>query len=186
MEKFFQVKNRSSSTVGYAIPEIGIRKSFMPGEVKKISAEELEKLTYQPGGKTLLTAFLQILSEEGIQAAELHVEPEYHMNEKDVIELLKNGSLDAFLDTLDFAPQGVLDLIKKYSVELPLLDLNKRKAIEEKLGFNVEAALKHDIEDKEGAVQKEAAKRRVQTEETAVPAGRRTTPKYNVVSTDTE
>jgi hypothetical protein len=40
--------------------------------------------------------------------------------------LLKNGSKEAFLDCLDFAPEGVLDLIKKFAVELPLDNYDKR------------------------------------------------------------
>ena len=47
MDKYCNVKNRSASVVVYKIPEDGIRRSFAPGETKKISFEELEKLTYQ-------------------------------------------------------------------------------------------------------------------------------------------
>ncbi|MBR2506914.1 MAG: hypothetical protein IKB70_08485 [Bacilli bacterium] len=52
------VKNRSSSKVGYVIPEDGIRREFMPGETKKVKFSELEKLSYQPGGVALMTHFL--------------------------------------------------------------------------------------------------------------------------------
>jgi hypothetical protein len=34
----------------------------------------------------------------------MDVEPEYNMSEQDVIEALKNATLDEFLDILDFAP----------------------------------------------------------------------------------
>lgn len=106
------------------------------------------------------------------------------MNEKDVANLLMNGSLDAFLDALDFAPAGVIDLIKTMAVSLPLMDMNKRKALKEKTGFDVEAALKHVEEEKEddtsNTILKQTGERRVQPE--AAPTGRRTAaPKYNVV-----
>jgi len=39
---------------------------------------------------------------------------------------MTTGSLDEFLDCLDFAPEGVKDLIKTLSVELPLNDVSKR------------------------------------------------------------
>ncbi len=42
----YNVKNRSSSTVVYRIPEDNIRREFAPGETKRISFGELEKLTY--------------------------------------------------------------------------------------------------------------------------------------------
>ncbi len=185
MNTIFNVKNRSAGVTGYAIPEMGIRRSFAPGEVKQIPAIELEKLTYQPGGMTILAQFLQIMDEAGIQMVGLRTEPEYNMNENDVIKLLLSGSVDQFLDCLDFAPIGVIDLIKTLSVKLPLTDFAKRQALKAKTGFDVDAALKHVMEEKEddgNAPFTEVAKqRRVQKEEPQT--GRRaSTPKYNVVA----
>ena len=187
MSKMYRVKNRGASLVVYKIPEDGIRREFKPGQTLQISSEELEKLTYQPGGTLILSQFLQILDLDGIQAAHIKTEPEYHMSEADVAALIKTGSLDAFLDALDFAPIGVIDLIKKLSIDIPLVDIAKRKALKEKTGFDVEAALKHNEEDKEDdqkTILKQSGERRVKTEE--VPAGRRTAPKYNVINKPVE
>jgi hypothetical protein len=187
MSTMYRVKNRGASLVVYKIPEDGIRREFKPGQTLQISSEELEKLTYQPGGSVILSQFLQILDLEAIQQANIKVEPEYHMSETDVANLIKSGSLDAFLDALDFAPVGVIDLIKKLSIDIPMVDIHKRRALKEKTGFDVEAALKHNEEDKEDdqkTILKQTGERRVQTE--AVPAGRRTAPKYNVVNKTTE
>ena len=188
MSVMFNVKNRSAGVVVYKIPELGVRRSFQAGEVKKISAEELDKLTYRPGGMALLANFLQIQDAEGIQQVGLRPEPEYHMSEQDIVKLLKEGSLDEFLDCLDFAPRGVIDLIKKLSVALPLGDIAKRNALKDKTGFDCEAALKHEMESKEDddAGLLKSAERRVKKEESAVVANpaRRTTPKYNVVKTE--
>jgi hypothetical protein len=185
-----RVKNRGASTVVYKIADKGIRREFQPGQVMSISAEELEELTFQPGGTMLLSQFLQILDMEGIQAARIKTEPEYHMSEADVAKLITSGSLDAFLDALDFAPISVIDLIKKLSVSIPMVDIPKRKALKEKTGFDVEAALKHIEEEKEDnqttiLKQNNNGERRVKTEE--VPAGRRTAaPKYNVINKPAE
>lgn len=188
MSVMFNVKNRSAGVVVYKIPELGVRRSFQAGEVKKISAEELDKLTYRPGGMALLANFLQIQDAEGIQQVGLRPEPEYHMSEQDIVKLLKEGSLDEFLDCLDFAPRGVIDLIKKLSVALPLGDIAKRNALKDKTGFDCEAALKHEMESKEDddAGLLKSTERRVKKEESAVVANpaRRTTPKYNVVKTE--
>jgi hypothetical protein len=186
MTDMIKVKNRGASVVVYRIPEAGIRRSFAPGETKVVSAKELEQLTYQPGGMTLLTSFLQVQDEDTLNAMGARVEPEYHMSEQDVAKLILNGSLDAFLDALDFAPVGVIDLIKTMSVSLPLVDMQKRKALKEKTGFDVDAAIRHIEEDKEDEggntiLKQPATERRVKEE---VPAGRRTSaPKYNVVKT---
>ena len=77
----YNVKNRSAGVATYKIPEIGVRRAFQPGEVKKISAEELEKLTYTPGGLALLSNFLQILDPEAIAKVGLKPQPEYFMSE---------------------------------------------------------------------------------------------------------
>lgn len=179
------VKNRGAGHVSYRIPEDGIRRSFAPGETKEISYKELEKLTYQPGGMTILTNYLQIMEEDTLRSFGMRVEPEYHMTDRDVANLIKTGSLDAFLDALDFAPVGVIDLIKKLSVEIPLMDMAKRNALKAKTGFDVDAALRHIEEEKEdtgNTILKQAGERRVKTE--TVPEGRRTAPpKYNIIKT---
>ena len=190
------VKNRGASHVSYRIPEDGIRRSFAPGETKEISYQELEKLTFQPGGMMILTNYLQIIEQEALNTFGIHTEPEYHMSETDVANLIKNGSLDAFLDALDFAPIGVIDLIKKLSISIPMVDIQKRKALKEKTGFDVEAALKHNEEDKEDDQKtilktNNSGERRVQP--ATAPAGRRTAPtvtapapKYNIVTKPAE
>lgn len=189
MSVTYNVKNRSAGIAVYKIPELGIRRSFQPGEVKQISAEELEKLTYRPGGMAMLANFLQIQSIEGLQKVGLNPEPEYHMSEKDIAKLMMNGSLDEFLDCLDFAPSGVIDLIKKLSVSLPLSDIQKRNALKAKTGFDCDAALKHAMEDKEDdgkdTILKTSNERRVKKDESSAPE-RRATPTYKVVTPTTE
>lgn len=43
---YYKVANRSASSVVYRIPELNIRRTFAPGEVKILSFEELQKLSY--------------------------------------------------------------------------------------------------------------------------------------------
>ena len=188
----YNVKNRSSSIVVYRIPETNLRREFEPGEIKRVPFGELEKLTYQPGGRELLENFLQILEEEVTTDLNVHREVEYDMSEAQIRDLLLNGSLDAFLDALDFAPIGVIDLIKTMSVQLPLTDLNKRRALKEKTGFDVDRALIHVEEERMAEMQKDPNKidtaeaaptRRVKAEEPQ--ATRRTNSNYKVVNRGT-
>lgn len=184
--KKYLVKNRSAGMVVYRIPEAGIRREFMPGESKKVEFDELEKLAYQPGGRELMAEYLVINAEEALEELGIHREPEYWMNEQNVITLLQSGSLDEFLDCLDFAPAGVMDLIQKYSVSLPLNDFNKRKALKDKTGFDVDAALKNMMAEKEDEGGKiEPNKERRVKPETATPGRRTNGEKYKVVSTGT-
>ena len=187
MSTMYNVKNRSAGVATYKIPKMGIRRTFSPGEVKQISDEELEKLTYRPGGMALLANFLQIMEPEAIAKVGLNPQPEYFMSEQDIAKMMTTGSLDEFLDCLDFAPPGVIDLVKKLSVSLPLGDINKRKALKEKTGFDCDAALKHVMEEKEDEGENTILKtgeRRVKKDEKPAAPERRTAPKYNVVSSN--
>lgn len=183
--KILRVKNRSASLAVYSIPEINVRREFAPGETKNITYGELEKLSYQPGGRTIMQNFLQIIDPEATGDLGINREPEYDLSEQQIVDLMTKGSLDAFLDCLDFAPVGVIDLIKKFSVSLPLNDIDKRDALKKKTGFDVTVALANMQKEKEDmdTPTVESKERRVKTE--SVPEGRRTTPKYNVVQPTT-
>jgi hypothetical protein len=182
------VKNRSASHVIYRIPELNIRREFMPGETKKLSMEELTQLSYQPGGLSLMANFLQIQTAGVTQELGIHTEPEYNMSEQQIVDLIRAGSLDEFLDCLDFAPIGVIDLLKQFAVSVPLNDYDKRVALKQKTGFDVDAALRHIEEEKAEEKPSDAAApagRRVQAQPTETPAtpGRRTSGSgYKVIS----
>ena len=169
MEKNTPIKvlNRDNGAVVYAIPEMnGLRRVFQSGETKEVTFEELQKLSYIPGGIELLKDSLVILdNKEAIDNLLGHVEPEYSYNRNDIIKLMKTGSLDEFLDCLDFAPEGVRDLIKTLAVELPLNDVAKREAILEKLGFNVDNAVRIKNESAAPVEEQHASRRRVQKEQ---------------------
>lgn len=145
-----KVTNRKGCSVGYTIDEMGgLRRQFQPGETKILTYEELEKLSWIPGGKVLLDEYLIIQNPEVLQALMGEdVQPEYYYNEAEVKELLLNGTIAQFMDCLDFAPEGVLDLVKKLAVELPCNNMEKLRLIEEKLGFNVINAIDLMKEDK--------------------------------------
>ena len=174
---YYNVKNRSAGVVLYTIPEDHVRRRFTPGETKRISYEELLHLSYQPGGREMMANFLQIQSLGVPKSLGVKTEPEYYMSEKDVIELIKHGSLDAFLDCLDFAPAGVIELIKQFAVSLPLTDYEKRQALKAKTGFDTDAAIANSGKEVDSK-QEAAVKAAVETPAT----GRRTASKYNVVT----
>lgn len=144
----YTVKNRSASKVIYRIPELNIRREFTPGESKRITFGELEQLSYQPGGRALMAQFLQLTNEAALNQLGIKAEPEYFMSEQDIIDLLRHGTLDAFLDCLDFGNTGNIDLIKKYAISLPLADYEKKQALKKKTGFDVDKALSHIEEEK--------------------------------------
>lgn len=172
---YYNVKNRSAGMVKYNIPEKNIHRQFQPGEIKRLPYEELLSLSQQAGGRELMANFLLIQSEGVPKSLGIRTEPEYYLTEPQIVELMTNGSLDAFLDCLDYAPVGVIELIKKYAVALPLADFQKRQALLKKTGFDTDLAVANSGQELSESQEEEAKKAE------AVPSGRRTTPNYNVI-----
>ncbi len=151
-----KVKNRSNGSVGYTIPDLNnLHRNFQNQEEKEISFEEIKKLSYIPGGMFILKNYLVMDNPQAIKEILGTVEPEYNYSEQQIKELLLNGTLDQFLDTLDFAPEGVIELIKNYAVELKLNDISKREAIFDKTGFNVTKAIEANKASAEDETQNE-------------------------------
>lgn len=175
-----KVRNRCTGTVVYSVPDLNIRRDFAPGEIKEIPKNELEALLQKPGGKAILMKYLQV-SKEDIETLDvIQPEQEYFYSDEDVKKIMKYGSQDEFLDMLDFAPTGVIDMIKDYAVKLPLTDLFKIEALKKKTGFDSAKALENLV-DEDGELQvAEAPKRRVATE--APKQERRVANEYKIIS----
>ena len=142
-KKIIEIENRDNGVVGYTIPDLGnLYRRFEPKEVKKVSMEELRKLYWLPGGEKLLRDCL-VIRDEGARAELLgEVEPEYIYTESQVNDILLKGSLEELEDCLDFAPQGVRELVKSQAIK-DMTGFDVTKAIE----INEESE-KQDIETK--------------------------------------
>ena len=185
---FVNVTNRDSGQVGYTLPDKNLHRTFAVGETKKISLEELQQLSYVSGGEYILKNCLIVNNTDALSALNLKVEPEYFYTETEVRKILTEGSLDQLEDCLNFAPDGVLDLIKKIAVEEELPDTRKRKLISEKTGFNIDNAINvnHIVDADSGSEETEEAapKRKAAplNAESSAPTRKTATPsKYNVV-----
>lgn len=169
-----KVKNRSAHRVGYTIPNLAER-LFNPGQEIEISEEEIRQLSYQPGGQYILDNYLQLCKNDRNTLNFDKVEMEYDYSEEDVKRIILKGSLDEFRDMLDFAPEGVITLVKSLAFSLPLADLNKADAFKEKFGYDLATAIKHQ-QEVEKALKGEG------TPEETVTRQRRVQPsKYNIV-----
>lgn len=175
-----RICNRDNAAVFYDIPEMnGLHRVFQPNEIKEVTLEELIKLSYEPGGMNLLRNNFILDNKEAIDMIIGQVEPEYNYTSADVKNLLLNGSLDELLDCLDFAPEGVIELVKTLAVELPLNDVAKREAILEKTNFNVTNAIQikkdteADIPQPAAAPTKRRVTKKVESSSTEETKGRR-------------
>lgn len=158
-----KVRNRSTGTVGYLIPDLGnYHRKYMPGETKEVTFEEIQKLSYTPGGNYMLQHYLVI---DNLEARDeiygTTVELEYNYTDQDVEKLLRYGSLDELLDCLDFAPKGVIDILKEIAVKIELNDIKKRQAIKAATGFNIDSAIAMNNETNETSSTDAPSARRV-------------------------
>ena len=188
-DTLIKVKNRDNGTVGYTIPELGnLHRSFSKGETKEITMDELRKLSYISGGKLLLQDYLIVQNQDALrELLSDDVEPEYYYGEEEIKKLLLTGSNDQLLDCLEFAPEGVIGLVKDLAVSLKINDISKRNIILEKTGFNVTNAIAINEETIEGEGEEAKSSRRsapvtVEKNDEA-PKRRVAVPQqYNVVS----
>lgn len=183
-DTMIKVTNRDNGTVGYSIPELHVTRLFQRDEVKEISMDELRKLSYIPGGQVIINECLIVHNEQALKELNPDYEPEYFYTEEDVKKLLLTGSQEEFLDCLDFAPEGVLNLVKTLAVDLEINDLAKREAIFKKTGFNVTKAVEINRQSQEEEEVETVKQRRAAAPTATVTepkaTGRRTTPKYSV------
>ena len=188
-DTLIKVKNRESGTVGYTIPGVGdVHRSFSKGETKEIPMDELRKLSYISGGKILLQNYLIVQNQDALkELLSDDVEPEYYYGEEEIKKLLLTGSNDQLLDCLEFAPEGVIGLVKDLAVSLKINDISRRNIILVKTGFNVTNAIainEETIED-EGEEAKSSRRSAPVTVEKSDEAPKRRVAapqQYNVVS----
>lgn len=189
-DKMIIVRNRNAGSTGYGLDN-GFHRNFEHNETKKIPLSELVSLSYAPGGEYILKNCLVIEDKSALDYLNLQVEPEYFYSEEDIKKILTDvnqESLDRLEDTLNFAPAGVIEMVKKLAVELEIPDVRKRNLITEKTGFNVNNSIQinHILAEGEDEVAETQTPARKTTpltpntspeRKTAVPA-----QKYKVVS----
>ena len=185
-----KVTNRSNGTVILKVRDRHFRAELNPKETRVLNYGDILDVAAQPGGRNLIYNFLLIQDAEALrQGLNVKEEPEYWLTEEKIPSWMNTCSLDEFKDALQFAPQGVLDLIKKYAVSQPLNDMAKRIAIKDALQFDVTLAITNNEKSGEDeAANAPSARRRsasvsyeVPGEEAAstepAPKYKRTTPK---------
>lgn len=159
------VLNRSTDQVVYSLPEMNIRRVFTVGENKEIPAEELRALSQLDGGLILLKEYLRVDDRAWVDEYLPDAPIEYFWGSDEVRKCILEDSPELFSETLDYAPEGVIDMIKDFSWKMPMTDMNKIHSLLEKTGFDVLAAIEV-MKSKDGEVQeKPRRKERLRREE---------------------
>jgi hypothetical protein len=181
--EIIKLRNTVNGTVVYTVPDMNnLVRTFQPNEIKKVTMEEVRKLSYEPGGMALLNNYLAMDNKEAIEEILGVVEPEYYYTTEDIKTLLSpKGSLAQLEDFLNFAPDGMKEALKNMAVDTKLNDVAKRDLILQKLHFNVTKAIELLADDGKDTVAPAPNARKaapIAHEEAASTAPVR---KYNVV-----
>ncbi len=137
-KELVEVRNLVDHMVVYKIDELNRRVVFNPFETKKVTVDELRRLNYQHGGQVLLHDYLCILNDELRQ--EFGIDPtviEYDWTIEDIDAALTSRPIDELLDALEFGPEGIKNMLVDRAVQLKIPDTNRRKAIQEITGVDV-------------------------------------------------
>lgn len=173
------ITNLLDHTTGYIVETSnGTVRRFLPAFASfKVKAEELRQLNYTLGGREILRNYIRVGNKS--LAAEFGVDvdetPEYNWTEKDVIDCLNSPDINILLDALDFAPKGIKQLIADKAVELEVPDVNKRKAISESLGVDIDGMIKNKHAYDEQEDEKPKTTRRRTTKSTSTTTRTRRT-----------
>lgn len=130
---------------GYILPSSGRSRRLMPDVTMRVTAGELRELFFSPGGSILLQNYINVGNKS--LAAEFGVPYdaiEYDWTEADVKKCLLKDDIDVLLDALDFAPQGIIETLKDAAIKLEINDRAKIKAISDKTGVDIDAAIKNN------------------------------------------
>jgi hypothetical protein len=180
-----KVVNRTGGSLAYKIDTLRVTRHWpKPGDYLNISISELSELKTVPGGNYILKECLIIEDKEALNVLfpDIELEPEYNYGLKEVEALLYEADLAQLLDALDFAPKGVLELIKTKAIEKLPNETAKIEAINKKfkIDLNKVNELHQEKEIKEQAP-KQTRRRRtapiIETKESSLP-------KYKVVKED--
>lgn len=173
------VRNLVNHKVVYTIPDQNRRIVFEPFQERKISAGELRALHYTAGGETLLHEYLCVMNKdlrEEFNIPSDQIEYDWTLNDIKYILLDNKASIEALQDALDFAPEGIREMIIDYAVTLKIPDTNRRKVISQMTGIDINKQIEFAEQlDDGGAEQPVLGQRRVKAATSATRIGRRVT-----------
>lgn len=132
-----KVMNRSTGVAVYSLPELNIRRVFNIGEIKELKEEEITALYNTDAGRDLLTNILQVQNKEYVRRNIWPDAPiEYFWTIEEIKTCIEKDSVELFAETIDYAPEGVIDIIKELAWRGPISDINKAEVLKQKLGFD--------------------------------------------------
>nr|DAX32808.1 MAG TPA: hypothetical protein [Caudoviricetes sp.] len=164
-DELVTVTNITRSPIGYTLSSNNVRRIIAGGATVKVTADELRNLNLESGGDVLIKDYLRVNNrnlalEFGI--SEDLFDHEYNWDREKIDDVLLNGSMNEFLDALDFAPHRVIDMLVERAVELEAPDNNKLNALSKRTSLDIPSMVrnKHAYDENKEENTEEAPKTR--------------------------
>ena len=113
------VRNMVNHKVVYVLPDWNRKVVFEPFQERKIPAGELRALHYTTGGYNLLHDYLCVESADlrvEFEIPEDQIEYDWKLDDIKYLLLDNNALIESLQDALDFAPEGIREMIIDYAV----------------------------------------------------------------------
>jgi len=178
------VVNRTSGMVGYTIPTLRINRVWhKTGDIILVPINELVELTMMPGGRKLLEEYLLVQDKSVVEdVLGVEMQPEYSYSDTEVDFILYEGTDEQFSDCLDYAPAGVIGMLKAKAIKKKPNTTFKLAALNEKLGVNLDVLIRNaDTEDLIDEASKISERRSAPVKIEKKAIGSKTKSKYKVV-----
>lgn len=170
------IRNMVNHKVVYVLPDWNRKVVFEPFQERKIPAGELRALHYTTGGYNLLHNYLCVENADlkaEFEIPEDQIEYNWKLNDIKYLLLNNNSLIESLQDALDFAPEGIREMIIDYAVIWKIPDSNKRKVISQMTGIDIDKQIEFsELVDDDAAKDTTPSQRRVKNT-TSVRTGRR-------------
>lgn len=170
------IRNMVNHKVVYVLPDWNRKVVFEPFQERKIPAGELRALHYTTGGYNLLHNYLCIENVDlkaEFEIPEDQIEYDWKLNDIKYLLLNNNALIESLQDALDFAPEGIREMIIDYAVIWKIPDSNKRKVISQMTGIDIDKQIEFsELVDNDAAKDTTPSQRRVKNT-TSIRTGRR-------------
>lgn len=170
------IRNMVNHKVVYVLPDWNRKVVFEPFQERKIPAGELRALHYTTGGYNLLHNYLCVENADLKAEFEIpkdQIEYDWKLNDIKYLLLNNNSLIESLQDALDFAPEGIREMIIDYAVIWKIPDSNKRKVISQMTGIDIDKQIEFsELVDDDAVKDTTPSQRRVKNT-TSVRTGRR-------------
>lgn len=188
-QKKYEIESKYNGYLTVKDPNSSINREFpYCGFKMKLTKEELESISYVNGGRYILENYLIIKDPEIIKALQLNLEYEDSFTKEQLKDLLLNGTIENLQDTVNFAHEGTIMLLKDLALELEINDIRKIELIGKALGINIQSIKELDKESKEdGEIQKNSVDKEIRrVSEPFIPktnsSAEKPQPEYKIVN----